>query len=719
MRPDFNKYEITGKINSMSQVINYTRLTTSDRLFDRFATCQVYEPDDPHKAKAGKLFCHIEIMGSWLVNSQIGQTVINTLIREYYAGENSSELVNFESAVKKINETLSGIAQSGETDWIGRFSSVLALINGSDIHFAQTGNSHAYLYRGGKINYVTDNQEADNSPHPLKTFTNLTSGTLEINDKIVIANKIFFGTIKPTELKLTVTSENPTTAIIDCAKVLKSRAVKSANAIIIELTTKDALANLHPSEKIDTIYIDQSYSTIFSKAKKSTQKVIGTLARVANKGASIVKNMNFGSVIPKRRVRHPQTPENASKQNPLFQSINLKEDDTERAHHNKLGGSAQKIKHIKVLSKTKNKLRRNLLRLRLYIHKKPRRLIIALASVLIIFAITISFSAVRNFKKEKVNNDVQLVTDLNNLLDEANRQVSQNNKNKAVDLFNQALGFNLNKMTESSKNSFADKLSKAKDKLFEIEGISIAKKMAQFSNLKTPLVTTSSNGFYLLNKDGQVDSVSATTFEKKNLFEVDGNVSSSSGFFYLEDQGIFAAIQNSQILTFEPEKTKVVQEKTSIKSTAYKTFGLSLYYATPEATQIEKSTYDNGQFDNAVTYLKESQPRKIVDFAIDGSIYILQDDKKIHRFSRGSEVNSFDAPNDNLNWNTIATDENASSIVLTAQDNFGVRLLELKKTGAPIKQFEIEQKNVSKLSILVSKRLVTVTSDDQIYVYSF
>jgi len=235
----------------------YTRLTHADRLPDRFLTSQVYTPADPESQREGIIFSQIEILNPWFPTSQIGQTIINTVIREYYRATDTSELNNFETALKKVNETLSQVTQSGETDWIGNLHGILMLINGADIHISQTGQTQAYLFRGGKINHITEGLMDENEAHPLRTFSNITSGTLQAGDKIIIANPIFYRTIDLDLIKEIISGNPPALAAKEFANILKRNRALSGEAMIIDITTKDDAASLPLEYKTDTVYLDQ------------------------------------------------------------------------------------------------------------------------------------------------------------------------------------------------------------------------------------------------------------------------------------------------------------------------------------------------------------------------------------------------------------------------------------------------------------------------------
>lgn len=237
--------------------VQYTRLTHADRLPDRFLTSQIFTPADPESQREGMILSQIEILNPWFPTSQIGQTIINTVIREYYRATDTSELNNFETALKKVNETLAQVTQSGETDWIGNLHGILILINGEDLHISQTGQTQAYLFRGGKINHITEGLFDNSEPHPLRTFSNITSGTLQAGDRIVIANPLFFKTIDIDTVRDIACANPPALAAQEFANILKRNKAMAGEALVVEMATRQEAAALPLEYKTDTIYMDQ------------------------------------------------------------------------------------------------------------------------------------------------------------------------------------------------------------------------------------------------------------------------------------------------------------------------------------------------------------------------------------------------------------------------------------------------------------------------------
>lgn len=231
----------------------YTRLTHAERLPDRFLTSQAYSTSDPESLHKGTIFGQIEILNPWFPTSQIGQTIINTAIREYYRSTDANDLNNFESALKKVNDTLAQVTQSGETEWVGNLHGILMLISGKDIYISQTGATNAYLFRGQQINHITEGLDDASDAHPLRTFGNIISGTLNEGDKVVIANHAFSEAITLEEMGLTLLNNPPSLAALEFAHMVKREKATPAEAIIIEVTTKEEVASLSLEEKNDTV----------------------------------------------------------------------------------------------------------------------------------------------------------------------------------------------------------------------------------------------------------------------------------------------------------------------------------------------------------------------------------------------------------------------------------------------------------------------------------
>jgi hypothetical protein len=141
------------------------RIAAKTKLADRWTHSQWYQPLDAEDA--GTTFVLIEVVNPWFPAPQITTTITNTFNREYFRQRRvSSSTDSFEVAVRRVNESLAARAEEGETDWIGNIHAMLAVVAGTELHFVQTGNALAYIYRDGLASPVAEPRPTDEPPTP-------------------------------------------------------------------------------------------------------------------------------------------------------------------------------------------------------------------------------------------------------------------------------------------------------------------------------------------------------------------------------------------------------------------------------------------------------------------------------------------------------------------------------------------------------------------------
>lgn len=715
----------------MSEVINYTRLTTSDKLSDRFLTCQAYNPVDPEQAKLGMVFSHVEILNPWFPTSQIGQTVINTLIREYYAGTDTSDLVNFENAIKKVNESLAQIAQNGDTDWIGKFSSVLVLISGKDAHFAQTGHSHAYLYRGGKINHITEGLEQEEAPHPLKTFSNLTSGTLQEGDKIIVANTSFYEVLEPPELKTIMSGLHPAEAALECARIFQSRGNQNANAIILEATTKEELANLAPEQKAETIYIDQpglSFNATMRNVWRNffipSGKFIKNAGQALGKGSKkhLVPVMRRGWEVSKKGSQKALgatakiTKAGAEK---LSQQVSQKVSPIEEVKDEKQAKT--------FLYKIRNKIRRFLIGLGLYSTKKSKMYLVALIAVILVLAAAITFSVI---KHSQTKNNQTLGMKLNQAVSLGGEAAIANSKGQEVDALNKYKAvLDLTAALQGTKyekdaKPISDRATAKIDEITKTTHLKPANSLDL--GKEQAILTVTSDKLSATYSSGEIKQKKA---QDTNLLRLTGSKIAGdkavSSVFVPEYNLTAYVLKDKTVQTFNFETKQSNTEEVKINYPGQvSSFSGNLYILDPPSNQIWKIPSEDGKYKNNSPYLKDTKANvgEAISMAIDGSVYTLTPSGDVSRFSRGSKLGDFtiSLPGDEQlsQWKVIATSVSSDSLYLGAIDNNKVRIFEFKKNGTYIKQFSLDDSEDTK-TILIDPdgSVVYITKGNQLLTY--
>lgn len=296
----------------MEYEIFYAKISTSEKLPDRFLNCQEKTTGDLAKAYMGKVYTLVEILSPWLVSTQVGQKIISTFTQSYYQGGSTSDLVNFEEALKKTNEALAQITQNGETAWIGNLNAILAAVVENKLHLAQTGKAEAYIFRDGKVNHVTYGLDKSNiDPHPLKTFSNVTSGEIKAQDKILIANPELLKHLDLESLRQIITLNSPNEAALQIAKILKKKKVKTVNLMILDLATAEEASRRLTSAAPNNIQLDKPLESIWANIGKFWRqmlqpilKFLGNRTKTAGE-KSLKFTQNYLETLKSRRAHEP------------------------------------------------------------------------------------------------------------------------------------------------------------------------------------------------------------------------------------------------------------------------------------------------------------------------------------------------------------------------------------------------------------------------------
>ncbi|PIR67992.1 hypothetical protein COU50_00370 [bacterium CG10_big_fil_rev_8_21_14_0_10_33_18] len=281
-----------------------------------FATIFVYEPKDYLEKQHGKIYFVIEITSGSKSTSSVGEVIINSIKDEYYSDLNRSVILSFESALRKVNEELSDFASAGETDWIGKLNVACVILAEDKLHLSKVGTTEAYIVRGEKITHISEGlsveEEKEKGNHPLKTFSTITSGSVQEEDKIIVSSSELFYHISLAGIKKIVSENTPSDSISKLKDLLKNEeGIGSIGFLIIENLTEDALSNTN-EHTTDEIWIEES------KPSKSFLAILSSIlisiATFFKSSFQIIKSkvipatISFGKKIKTKIVKTKEEP---------------------------------------------------------------------------------------------------------------------------------------------------------------------------------------------------------------------------------------------------------------------------------------------------------------------------------------------------------------------------------------------------------------------------
>lgn len=243
-----------------------------------FCEALIYEPKDPDRRKYGSLYFVVEIASPHPKTVEVGKTLIEIICQEYYKDLKRDVLVSFEAALKKANQYLGDLAEEGEIFWLGKLNATCGCLHKNNLHLTATGSGEVYLLRGETLtNLASGLYSLSESPDPLKTFANISSGKFGVGDKLVLCLSSLFYNISPDELKKIVGAFSPEMAVGELAPHLEEEEDSlGISLIILEFQKEVELPKEIPSEEREA----ELPREVWIKPKKREAELLKEKARL-------------------------------------------------------------------------------------------------------------------------------------------------------------------------------------------------------------------------------------------------------------------------------------------------------------------------------------------------------------------------------------------------------------------------------------------------------
>jgi len=161
-----------------------------DKVFESF----VFEPENVYEKKVGNLCIAGEITNILSQNHQLLNNLASVIKEGYYRiSPRTSSLGALKKSLQEANRFLEEEEKKGNISWLGNLNIAVVSIKNLDLNFTKTGTIKILLIRKNEIIDIAkeiENKEAE-SP-PLKTFSNIISGKFLLDDKLLILTKEIF-----------------------------------------------------------------------------------------------------------------------------------------------------------------------------------------------------------------------------------------------------------------------------------------------------------------------------------------------------------------------------------------------------------------------------------------------------------------------------------------------------------------------------------------------
>ncbi len=176
-------------------VVNNQRLKPYCESFSFAPTNVVQQP-------LGSLLGFFEIRDRNEDSAYIVNFLTAVVKKEYYINPKRSPEESFDAALHKANIALSELAKNGSISWLGKLDAAVGAIINNHLLFSVAGNARVLLLRRHALNDLSEGLAAsDEELHPLKTFTNVSSGSLRAGDKLIMTSDNIFRVLSLSEIQ--------------------------------------------------------------------------------------------------------------------------------------------------------------------------------------------------------------------------------------------------------------------------------------------------------------------------------------------------------------------------------------------------------------------------------------------------------------------------------------------------------------------------------------
>jgi hypothetical protein len=171
-----------------------------DKDLQPFSNTFRFEGENPAQHKLGEFFGVIKIKDHSEESAYLPNLLSQVAKREFFLKPNRGTEESFESALSKVNLALADLAEHDVTNWIDNLDAAIGVINNKDFHFTKLGKGQIFLSKNKQIINISNGLNENINVHPVKTFSDISSGSLSIDDKVIFSTKTLFKSLSWEEI---------------------------------------------------------------------------------------------------------------------------------------------------------------------------------------------------------------------------------------------------------------------------------------------------------------------------------------------------------------------------------------------------------------------------------------------------------------------------------------------------------------------------------------
>lgn len=684
----------------------------------------IFEPENIEEQSLGNLYIIGEVTDISSNSEYLINLLVATIKKEYYSNTNRSPMESLESSLTKTNEMLADFAEHGNIEWIGNLHITIAVFKNSVFYFSQAGLSKALLVRGKNIIDIGQDLVSDLKPHPLKTFSNIASGQIDKDDKLILTTSKFLKHISEERISDIIASD-PENIIEQFESALGEK--NNVAAIFLEVKPKNALSFGLKKIGEDRLNDEGQYSLKYDGKKDRLSEVIDELnlaekdipasekIRTAAKAARFVAENAKKLLLAAWSLAKKYSLESYAALKPkviaLSNNARAKAKDLVRAAGGKLKSSSFSAK---ILNNFENLGKMAAAKISTitpdYIKNIPLKNRV-IAAVLLVAVVTISYGAIVYRKAAQEKKNVQYYSSLLDAAQNAEKEAEiaqmYQDGNKTRDLIRLAMT-NIEKLSKSGYfiSETADLNKKTIEQLDKLESIvrlenpsALVDFAANSQNIKTDGIVWLSNKLYSFNSANNAIYTYDFTDKTSKILAVNSQNAGHIKIGKPVDNKIIFLTDSPGIAMYDPKKSEIANmpikldpAENEILDIANYQSASNLYLLSKNNNEIYKHLLTAGGYAKGAKWTSDATGSNIQDpvsMAIDGNIYLLQDnaDGAVLKLNKGAKKD-FSTPDLLVPLKKAAkilTSETMKNIYILDPEN--KRVVVITKNGKLLKQF--------------------------------
>lgn len=287
--------------NSKKIEIKVREIVFSGEEDKSFCDVFVYEPENIDEQMLGNLYIIGEVVNLSESSSYLVNLLASIIKKEFYLNTKRTVIEALEASLHKANAILSDLAEQGNVDWVGNLNMICAVYSKNELHLSQAGEVKTLLMRNGQITDIGKNITKEERTHPFKTFANIASGELEVDDLALFATPKFFNIFSLEKLKKMSTALQ----IDEFAEKLQETIeqedkVSTIGALIMKIQEERKKDELPHLEINTAIYEERRKEEASSILQRESQKTDEKIKQWAEEGAE--DKENYSSSVNEGKV---------------------------------------------------------------------------------------------------------------------------------------------------------------------------------------------------------------------------------------------------------------------------------------------------------------------------------------------------------------------------------------------------------------------------------